>query len=202
MKPMALSKVSLHKGDRTAVLLGMMHYAPPDFYQKAQKEVDAAHAAGYRVFREKTHYKYRYWPTKRERMLTRFKRELDEYVSTLHPPLVRQKDSVQYGKHRVADISMDHLARLFEKQGLSFDLPFDELCKDLCDLMETPEGYDILITQRNQVAVSQILKKCRKGNFLALYGEGHIRGMQRLLEEDGWSRAEWSILDFIPTTDD
>jgi|GEM_PF-4421837 len=50
MKIIATSKVSLHKGDLTATLLGLCHVAPPSFDEKINAEIAAAHAAQHTVF--------------------------------------------------------------------------------------------------------------------------------------------------------
>lgn len=201
MKHATLSKVTLHKGGRTAVLLGLAHFAPPGFYRKVREEIDAAHAAGYRVFREKTYKKYRLWATRRERMLIRFLKAVREDLHERIPSFVDQSDALRYGRHRIADMPMDEVAALFEELGVRFDLPWEQFFEATKVFLEMAEADEVLLFRRDEIIVSQILKKCRKGSFLALYGQAHLYGMQRLLEEDGWDRPEWQIFDFFLVPD-
>lgn len=227
------SKVILEKvgkrRKRLAILRGVRHIAPAEQFALLQTEVNRADSDGYIFFCEWTPPTGSSNNSLTSPLLTRNGRRLAKLLRSVTEKgyrhhaekegLVHQADALQVPQAIHADLSLQEIANLLDKQGarcswfllqlylaalrkptplwlnllvILIGKPLGEWCrKSIAGIFQV--GKPILQDHRNGIIFEIIKKKGGDKDIFLIYGDKHIPSLTKLFEKDGWVIRENSI---------
>lgn len=227
---MRSSRVVLTRGKQEIILRGMIHIGPLKFYEEINREIYEAVRNGHLILYEGIGT----WPTipltkngkQIIKLLWRYFRICSAFAEVVD--LKTQGQLIQYPLNAVrADVSLDELADLLDKNGFRCDLLFylskqiafrkkiknklrkkfikQGLIHPVIDGLATGrraadgsnlwrKAIPIVLNYRNKYAVATI-EQYDGYNIYLNYGQSHIRGLVKLLKQNGWTVKERQYLD-------
>lgn len=211
---MKTTRVVLKKGDRTAILRGMVHVAPAGFYSLVQHETYWAINSGYRIFFEGVRDSQKEPKNQNEARIRKMFRLVFEFEKLFAKVSELSLQKIEYPSSAVnADIDLAEVSTLLDTAGYSCDelvLKMEAILKQenrekvikrlLGDGNEQPLSFGnetlmtlVLVQHRNEHVVEEVRK--HRGDFLIHYGEAHIPGIIVLMEFEGWRVVKFEEID-------
>lgn len=188
--------VTLRRGERLLVLLGMLHVATQHFFKIILSRLETCENAGFLVLYEEVEG----IPSAEKSKLDMLFKGLQKYNLYSQLDCILPRSSWKSADCVDQLIENDTGAGVAQDEGNDEDMndPKKYICNILLPQLENPiqniPNFEVVINQRNQFAVNIILSYVEKNNVVSFWGCAHLPGMINLLEQAGFKleNIEWN----------
>lgn len=212
----SLPMVTLTRQKRQVVLIGMLHIASPRFFKFVMSRLCSYEQSGFRILYEAIdpHLKLESGLIEKKYLQKRLEYKRDVLFRRLKTfGLAYQSDHVQPKptwdsadftsddwKRKNIDVipknraEVNRLDRRIDHPEIFVRLFIKGLRNMSPEQLDKMKFGEVIVGQRNEVAVSAMLDHAKYGNVATYWGTGHLPGMINLLSEAGFAveKIEWT----------